>query len=196
MKQYRTIAFNKPFDVLSSFTDEAGRATLKQFIDIPGIYSAGRLDRDSEGLLLLSDDNRLLFRLTDPQFHLPKTYLVQVEGVITAEALGKLTTGVVIQGEQTRRCRATLVPDPELPPRSRPVTPHGPTTWVRLILQEGKKRQIRHMTAAVGFPTLRLMRIAVGPLGLGELKPGEWRDLSPAELKLLYQAVKITRSPA
>ena len=193
MKTFRTIAFYKPYDVLSSFTDEEGRATLKQFIDIPAIYGAGRLDRDSEGLLLLSDDKRLLHRLTDPLYHLPKTYLVQVEGPITPQALGQLTNGVLIQGEMTRRCKAMLVPEPILPPRAgKPITPHAPPSWIRLTLQEGKKRQIRHMTAAVGFPTLRLVRIAIGPITLGELQPGDWRDLNPDELKLLYKAAGIS----
>ena len=192
MKHFRTIAFYKPYDVLSSFTDEEGRATLKQYVDIPEIYGAGRLDRDSEGLLLLSDDKRLLHRLTDPRYHLPKTYLVQVEGVITPEALGKLVVGVLIQGEMTRRCKAMAVPEPSLPPRSgKPITPHAQPSWIRLTLQEGKKRQIRHMTAAVGFPTLRLARIAIGPITLGELQPGEWRDLTPAEMSLLYKAAGI-----
>ena len=165
---------------------------MSKNIDIPDIYSAGRLDRDSEGLLLLSDDKRLLYRLTDPLFHLPKTYLVQVEGLITPEALGKITTGIIIQGVLTRRCRATAVSEPNLPLRSKPITPHGETSWMRLILQEGKKRQIRHMTAAVGFPTLRLARIAVGPVSMAGLQPGEWRNLTPDELKLLYAAVKIS----
>jgi 23S rRNA pseudouridine2457 synthase len=179
------LAFNKPFDVLSTFTDAEGRPTLKNYIDIPGIYSAGRLDRDSEGLLLLSDDGEFIHRLTDPNFHLPKTYLVQVEGLVTAEALVQLERGVDIPGGHTQRCQILRVPEPDLPPRSKPITPHGPVSWLRIVLHEGKKRQIRHMTAAVGLFTLRLVRIAIGSLNMGSLAPGQWRELERAEIDRL-----------
>jgi 23S rRNA pseudouridine2457 synthase len=179
------IVFYKPYGVLSNFTDSAGRETLKAYIDIPGVYAAGRLDFDSEGLLLLTDDGRLIRRLTDPRFHLPKTYLVQVEGLITPQAIAQLEQGVVIQGYRTRRCQATAIPDPNLPPRRKPITPHAPPSWLRIVLHEGKKRQIRHMTAAVGFPTLRLVRVAIGPIELGNLKEGEWRKLSEGEIVMV-----------
>jgi 23S rRNA pseudouridine2457 synthase len=179
------LAFNKPYGVLSTFTDAAGRPTLKDYIDTPGIYSAGRLDRDSEGLLILSDDGEFIHLLTDPNFHLPKTYLVQVEGVVTAEALVKLERGVVIQGRRTQRCQVMQAPEPDLEPRDKPITPHGPVSWLRIVVQEGKKRQIRHMTAAVGLFTLRLLRVAIGLLTLEDLAPGQWRELGQAEIEML-----------
>ncbi|HEX9017685.1 MAG TPA: pseudouridine synthase [Anaerolineaceae bacterium] len=181
------IAFYKPYGVLTAFTDEEGRETLKAYINIPDVYPAGRLDMDSEGLLLLTSDGALAHRLTDPRFNHPKTYLVQVEGVPTPEALARLESGVDVKGYRTRHSQVMVVPEPDLPPRSKPVTPHGPVTWLRMVLREGKKRQIRHMTAAVGLPTLRLVRIAIGPVSLGELQPGEWRSLSAAEASALRQ---------
>jgi 23S rRNA pseudouridine2457 synthase len=179
---YRYLLFNKPYGVLSQFTDAAGRLTLKEYIDVPGVYAAGRLDYDSEGLLLLTDDGGLIRRLTDPRFHLPKTYLVQVEGLVTPEAIQKLETGLLIQGYHTRPCQAQAIPEPDLPPRPKPITPHAPTCWLRIVLHEGKKRQVRHMTAAVGLPTLRLVRLAIGPLELGSLQPGQWRALRGEEV--------------
>ena len=146
--------------------------TLKAYIDVPDVYPAGRLDLDSEGLLLLTNDGRTAHRLTDPNFNHPKTYLVQVEGVPTEQSLASLESGVDVKGERTRRSQVMVVPEPDLPPREKPVTPHGPTTWLRIVLREGKKRQIRHMTAAVGLPTLRLVRVAIGPVSLGDLQPG------------------------
>lgn len=185
--QCKYLAFYKPYDVLSTFTDEEGRDVLKNYIPVPGVYSAGRLDRDSEGLLLLTDDGTLIHRLAEPRYHQPKTYLVQVEGQITEQALDRLRQGVILKTGKTLPCRAEAIPDPVLPERSKPITPHAPPSWIRLILQEGKKRQIRHSTAAVGFPTLRLVRVAIGTLQLGSLKPGEWRYLSPDEVKNLYR---------
>jgi 23S rRNA pseudouridine2457 synthase len=195
------VAFYKPYGVLTAFTDEEGRETLKGYIELPDIYPVGRLDMDSEGLLLLTNDGGLAHRLTEPRFNHPKTYLVQVEGVPTAEALAKLASGVEVKGEKTRRCEAMVVPEPGLPARAKPVTPHGPTTWLRIVLREGKKRQIRHMTAAVGLPTLRLVRVAIGPLALKELQPGQWRSLLPAEVDALKglaarTAAKAERKPA
>lgn len=188
MPLFRYIIFHKPYGVLSSFTDEGGRPTLKAYVPVPGVYSAGRLDMDSEGLLLLTDDGELIHQLTDPAHHLPKTYLVQVEGEVTPQALAALERGVEIQGFRTRRCQVLrLDADPDLPPRARPITPHGPTAWLRLTLTEGKKRQIRHMTAAVDLPTLRLVRIAIGPLNLDGLQPGEWRELSLEEIAMLKE---------
>jgi 23S rRNA pseudouridine2457 synthase len=185
MESNRYIAFYKPYDVLSSFTDPDGRASLQDYIKVPGVYAAGRLDRDSEGLLLLTDDGNLIHRLTDPDHHFAKTYFVQVEGIVTPEALSRLEQGMVIQGYRTRRCQAIPIATPQIPERNKPITPHGPVSWIRMVIREGKKRQIRHMTAAVGLPTLRLLRVAIGPIGLGDLRPGEWRDLSPEEVKML-----------
>lgn len=187
MSPARTLKFYKPYGILCAFTDPQDRPNLANYIQIPGVYSAGRLDLDSEGLLILTTDGELIHHLTDPKHHLPKTYLVQVEGVPTVEALAALERGVVIQGYQTGHCQVIIVPEPDLPPRSVPITPHGPTTWLRLVLHEGKKRQIRHMTAAVSLPTLRLVRIAIGSLTLAGLEPGDWRDISPAELKALKE---------
>lgn len=189
-----TIIFNKPYGVLSQFTDEGtGHPTLKDFIDVPNVYAAGRLDRDSEGLLLLTDDGSLIKRLTDPKHHVEKTYWALVEGDPTQEALSRLENGIKLKGYTTRPAKVRLIPDPStssgqrpgLPPRSKPVTPHGPTSWLEITLREGKKRQIRHMTAAVKLFTLRLVRVAIGPIGLGNLKEGEWRELTESELKKL-----------
>jgi len=191
MSAFRYLIFNKPYGVVSAFTDSEGHPTLKDYIPVPGVYPAGRLDRDSEGLLFLSDDGDLIHRLTDPRFEHPKTYLVQVEGEVSDEALGRLMIGVVVKGKPTRRCRAMIIPEPDLPERPKAVTPHGPTTWLRLVLTEGRKRQIRHMTAAVGHPTLRLVRVAIGDIHLGELRPGEWRELSADEVNALRTSLRI-----
>ena len=180
------IILHKPFGVLSQFTDEGtGHPTLKEFIPIPDVYAAGRLDRDSEGLLLLTDDGSLIKRLTDPKHHIEKTYWVMVEGEPTREKLAQLERGIQLKDYLTLPAQARLIPEPNLPPRSKPVTPHGPTAWIEIRLREGKKHQIRHMTAAVGLPTLRLIRVAIGKIQLGDLKPGEWRDLAPHELSML-----------
>lgn len=186
-----TLLFYKPYGMLSSFTDEGtGHPTLKECIPIPNVYAAGRLDRESEGLLLLTDDGDLIHRLTHPDYHLPKTYYVQVEGIPSEEALETLRNGVLVRGYRTRPADVRVIPEPELPPRPKPVTPHGPTTWLEIRLREGKKRQIRHMTAAVGLPTLRLVRIAIGPLTLAGLQPGEWRFISTEELRTLKKALQ------
>jgi 23S rRNA pseudouridine2457 synthase len=179
----RYIIFNKPFGVLSQFTDEGtGHPTLKQYIDVPDVYAAGRLDRDSEGLLLLTDDGSLIKRLTDPKHHIEKTYWVMVEGTPTQEKLLPLEQGIQLKDYLTLPAKARLIASPDLPPRSKPVTPHGPTAWIEIKLREGKKRQIRHMTAALGLPTLRLVRVAIGRVRLGDLEPGQWRDLTPDEI--------------
>lgn len=182
---FRYLLFYKPDGVLCSFSDSEGRETLSNYIAVPGVYSAGRLDYDSEGLLLLTDDGKLIKRLTDPRHHVPKTYWVQVEGQITPEALEQLAHGVIVKGYHTRPCTVRQIPEPDLPPRRKPITPHAPPSWIEITLTEGKKRQIRHMTAAVGFPTLRLVRVVIGPLTLGNLKPGEWRWLNSEIVKLL-----------
>jgi len=182
----RYLLFNKPYGVLSQFTDEGtGHTTLKNFIEVPGVYAAGRLDRDSEGLLLLTDDSGLIKRLTDPRHHIEKSYYVLVEGEVTSEKLGRLSSGVLLKDYLTRPAVLRLIPDPGLPPRPRPVTPHGPVSWIEIKLREGKKRQIRHMTAAVGLFTLRLFRVAIGGVQIGSLGVGTWRDLTQQELEVL-----------
>jgi 23S rRNA pseudouridine2457 synthase len=182
----RYLLFHKPYGVLSQFTDEGtGHPTLRQYIDVQEVYAAGRLDRDSEGLLLLTDDGSLIKWLTDPKHHVEKTYWVMIEGDPTQEKLAQLEQGVQLKGYLTLPARARLLSDPNLPPRSKPVTPHGPTAWLEIKLHEGKKRQIRHMTAAVGLPTLRLVRVAIGQVKLGDLEPGAWRDLTSDELNSL-----------
>ena len=184
----RYLLFHKPYDVLSQFTDEGtGHPTLKDFIDVPDVYAAGRLDRDSEGLLLLTDDGALIKRLTDPKGHVEKTYLALVEGDPTPEKLDTLAKGVTLAGSgyRTLPCGIRPIPAPDLHLRSKPVTPHGPTSWLEIRLREGKKRQVRHMTAAVGLFTLRLVRVAIGPLKLADLSPGVWRDLTQAEIRQL-----------
>ena len=182
----RYILFNKPFGILSQFTDEGtGHPTLKQYIDIPNVYAAGRLDRDSEGLLLLTDDGALIKELTDPKHHIEKTYWVMVEGDPTQDKLTRLERGIQLKGYRTLPAKVRLIPAPNLPLRPKPVTPHGPTAWLEIKLREGKKRQIRHMTAAVGLFTLRLVRVAIGEIKLGDLGMGKWRDIRVNEIKLL-----------
>jgi 23S rRNA pseudouridine2457 synthase len=184
----RYILFNKPYGVLSQFTDEGtGHPTLKQFIDVPNVYAAGRLDRDSEGLLLLTDDGALIKRLTDPKHHIEKTYVVMVEGDPTTEKLSQLSMGLQLKDYFTKPAQVRLIPDPDLPLRPKPVTPHGPTSWLEIKLREGKKRQIRHMTAAVGLFTLRIFRMAIGEIRINDLQVGSWRDLKAEELKLMKQ---------
>ena len=185
----RTLVFNKPYDVLPCFTDPEGRPTLGDYIDVPGVYAAGRLDRDSEGLLLLTSDGSLAHRITDPQHHLPKVYLVQVERIPDAAAVERLQQGVVVGGRRTKPAQARLLPEaPPIPERPVPIRfrKHVPTAWLELTLCEGMNRQVRRMTAAVGHPTLRLVRVAIGPISLGALLPGEWRELTKAEIAEIY----------
>ncbi|HZJ82155.1 MAG TPA: pseudouridine synthase [Guyparkeria sp.] len=175
-------AFNKPFDCLSQFTPEPNSpaATLAGWIDCPDVYPAGRLDRDSEGLLLLTDDGRLQARLTDPKHKLAKVYLAQVEGEIGDSALAALRAGVILKDGLTRPAEAERVDEPDwLWPRDPPVRFRKtvPTSWLQLTLREGRNRQVRRMAAQVGSPVLRLIRVAVGPYNLDGLKPGEWRRL-------------------
>ncbi|MGE0043499.1 MAG: pseudouridine synthase [Vicinamibacterales bacterium] len=171
------ILFNKPYGVLCQFTATAGRQTLADFIDVPGVYAAGRLDADSEGLVVLTDNGRLQARITSPAHKLPKVYWVQVEGEPDDRALAALARGVDLPDGRTRPARAGRMAPPDLWPRVPPIRErrHIPTTWLALTLTEGRNRQVRRMTAAVGHPTLRLVRWAVGDWTLDGLAPGAWR---------------------
>lgn len=184
----RYLKLNKPYDVLTQFTDQSGRSTLKDYIPIPNVYPVGRLDRDSEGLLILTDDGPLAHRLSDPRFEHPKTYLAQVEHIPDEAALNALRRGLTLNDGPTRPAEAALLTEPpNLPDRPVPIRfrKNVPTAWLRITLREGRNRQVRRMTAAVGHPTLRLVRVAVGPVWVGDLKPGEWADLAPGELAAL-----------
>ncbi len=221
----RYIALFKPYGVLSSFTHEerdpqtprvfaptedstdektlrvssSTKRTLSEFGLPKGVYAAGRLDFDSEGLLILSDDGAFIHRLTDPRHKLPKTYYAQVEGDPTDAMLEPLRRGMQIKDYRALPCQARILSEaPSLPARDKPITPHGPTAWLELILTEGKKRQVRHMTAAAGLPTLRLVRVQIGPVELAGLQPGQWRDLSKNELTPIMQpsiASRQSRQP-
>ena len=172
--------FNKPYGVLTQFTDSAGRATLADYIPVPGIYPAGRLDADSEGLLVLTDDGRLQARIADPRHKLEKQYRVQVEGLPTDAALRQLEAGVDLGDFHTQPCKVRRIAEPpDLWPRTPPIRYRAAirVSWLELILREGKNRQVKRMTARVGFPTLRLIRWAVGDWTLEGLAPGQWREL-------------------
>jgi 23S rRNA pseudouridine2457 synthase len=181
----RYIKFFKPFEVLCQFTDQTGRPTLKDFIRVPNVYPAGRLDFLSEGLLILTDDGSMVRRITDPSFEHAKTYYVQIEGLLTDQALQTLRETILLPGLQTRSVQVDVIPEPALPPRTKPVRPYHPKTWLVMTLREGKKHQIRRMTAAVGFPTLRLVRVAIGEVKLDGLQPGDWKDLTGREINAL-----------
>lgn len=195
---YQYILFYKPYNVLSQFsegntpsTSSTGpRATLKDFVPVPEIYPAGRLDRDSEGLMLLTNHSRVQHRLSDPRFAHPRTYWVQVEHIPSALALDQLRQGVTIKGYRTRPCQVALLDaQPPLPPREPPIRFRQsiPTAWLEMTLTEGKNRQVRRMTAAVGYPTLRLVRMAIAHLKLGTLEPGQWRLATDDERQGLLQ---------
>lgn len=178
----RLLLLNKPFDVLTQFSPDAeGRATLKDFVDVPGVYPAGRLDRDSEGLLLLTNDGPLQARIADPRHKLAKTYWVQVEGCPTEEQLRCLREGVTLKDGPTLPAQARPLESPTLWERHPPVRFRQsiPTAWLELTIREGRNRQVRRMTAAVGLPTLRLVRVRIGPWSLDGLAPGEWREVAP-----------------
>ena len=178
------IRFNKPYGILSQFTDTGmpeARATLSEFITMPGVYPAGRLDRDSEGLLLLTDDGALQAQIADPRFKLPKPYWVQVEALPDAAAIAQRRRGVTLKDGPTRPAKAELIDPPTLWPRDPPVRYRKtvPDSWLRLTITEGRNRQVRRMTAAVGHPTLRLVRWSIGEWTLDDLPPGEWRVVLP-----------------
>ncbi|NUN69047.1 MAG: pseudouridine synthase [Bacteroidetes bacterium] len=182
------ILFYKPFNVLSQFSPEPGKKTLSDFLSLPkDVYPVGRLDYDSEGLLLLTNDNVVKKKLTDPSFGHPKTYYAQVERVPDEQALAQLRSGVVIEGERTRPAEVTLLSDdPGFPERSVPIRfrKNVPTAWLSIVLREGRNRQVRKMTAAVGHPTLRLVRVRIGALGIDGLTPGSSREIQRSELSV------------
>jgi 23S rRNA pseudouridine2457 synthase len=203
---FRYILFYKPYNVLCQFTDRSEgasqRQTLKDYIAIPSIYPVGRLDRDSEGLLLLTNNGRLQHRLAHRQFAHPRTYWVQVERIPDEAALHRLRTGITIEDYRTRQARVRRLPaEPQLPPRHPPIRYRAnvPTCWLEMTLTEGRNRQVRRMTAAVGFPTLRLVRVAIDvgkgqeslQLRLEGLEPGQWREVTPAERQALESLTRV-----
>lgn len=196
-QKYRYLLFYKPYGVLSQFTNSNGenqKRTLKDYIPIPNVYPVGRLDWDSEGLMLLTDRGQLQYRLSHPQFQHPRTYWAQVERVPDVDALKQLQQGVMIENYRTRPAKVRLLDfEPQLPPRDQPIRfrKNVPTAWLEITLTEGKNRQVRRMTAKVGFPTLRLLRTKIAHLSLEKLQPGQWRDLTLDELNLLLQLTRL-----
>jgi 23S rRNA pseudouridine2457 synthase len=181
MSPPRLIALNKPYHVLCQFTDREGRATLADYVRVPGVYAAGRLDYDSEGLVLLTDDGALQRHIADPRHELPKTYWVQVEGIPSPEAIARLRRGVPLKDGVTKPARVEPIPEPALWERTPPIRfrKNSPTSWLALTIREGRNRQVRRMTAAVELPTLRLVRVRIGDWEIGALAPGEWREVTP-----------------
>lgn len=181
----KIILFNKPYDVLSQFTDKEERGTLADYIDLKGFYPAGRLDRDSEGLLVLADDGGVQSRITEPRHKMAKTYWAQVEGIPDEPSLEQLRQGVELKDGMTKPAEARLIEPPTLWPRTPPIRYRAniPDSWIELTIREGRNRQVRRMTAAISHPTLRLIRYRVGPWCLDDLQPGEWRIIDcPQEL--------------
>lgn len=181
---FRYLAFHKPYGVLSQFTPEDGARSLAEFNLPAGVYPAGRLDKDSEGLLLLTDDGPFINRLLEPRHDKAKTYWVQIERIPTEESLARMRQGLMIQDYRTLPCQARLMDDPGLPPRDPPIRVRlsVPDCWIEVVLKEGKNRQVRRMTAAIGHPTLRLIRASIGELKLGNLAPGQWKEVTPDEI--------------
>lgn len=189
---HRLILFNKPYQVMCRFTDETGRKTLADYLKIPEVYPAGRLDYDSEGLLVLTDSGYLQSRIAHPNHQVPKTYLAQVEGLPSQTAIAQLACGVVLRDCSTLPAKAELIEPPDLWPRVPPIRERKtiPTSWLKLTITEGRNRQVRRMTAAVGHPTLRLVRQSIGEWTLGALQPGQWDELtlpqSPREIDRIF----------